>query len=301
MSEEKRGILNAIVAYVIWGVFPLFWKLLEQVDSLEVLGSRVVWSCVITIIFIVVIGQKDKLLGDIRYLWGNKKQFLSLVAASLFISVNWYIYIWAVSNDQILQASLGYYINPLISVVFGLIFFKEKLAKSTVVAVCIAALGVIILTAQSGTIPWVALSLALSFAIYGVLKKKIVLEATRGLAIETLFIMPFALAYLVYIGLHGELSFLQTGIKTDLLLIISGALTAIPLVLFAKSAKQIPLYLLGFIQYLAPTLGLIIGVFVFKEPFATIDFIAFGFIWFALILFSVSKVIEVRKRHYVVQ
>lgn len=297
MSDEQRGIWNAVLAYVIWGIFPLFWKLLTHVSSMEVLASRVVWSCVITTIFIVLIGQRKKLTMDLRFLWQTKKQFFSLFAASIIISVNWFIYIWAVGNDQILQASLGYYINPLLSVVFGLLFFKEKLSRATIVAVCIAAVGVFVLTLQTGTIPWISLTLALSFAVYGVLKKKILLDATRGLAIETLFVLPLAASYLLYIASQGELQFLHTDRTTDVLLIVSGAITAIPLVLFAKSAKQIPLYLMGFIQYLSPTLGLLIGVFVYHEPFTKANFIAFSCIWAALALFSVSKIIEVRKRY----
>lgn len=297
MSEERRGIWNAIVAYIIWGLFPLFWKLLGHVDSMEVLSSRIIWSCIITTIVILLLKQKDKLLVDLRFLWGNKKQFFTLFAASLVISLNWFIYIWAVANDQILQASLGYYINPLISVLFGMLFFKEHLSKATFVSVLIAAIGVILLSIQTGSIPWTALTLALSFAVYGVLKKKIVLEATRGLAIETLFIVPIAFAYLSYLAIIGELTFLHLNVRTDLLLVLSGAITAIPLVLFAKSARQIPLYLMGFIQYLAPTIGLIIGIFVYNEPFTQVDFIAFSFIWAALVLFSIAKVIEVRKRH----
>lgn len=297
MSDEQRGIWNAVLAYVIWGVFPLFWKLLGHVSSMEVLASRIIWSCVITTIFIVVIGQRKKLAADLRFLWQTKKQFLSLFAASMMISLNWFIYIWAVSNEQILQASLGYYINPLISVLFGLLFFKEKLSRATIVAVLIAAVGVVVLTTQTGTVPWISLTLALSFAVYGVLKKKIVLDATRGLAMETLFVLPLALMYLAYLASRGELVFLHMNVTTDVLLIISGAVTAIPLVLFAKSAKQIPLYLMGFIQYLSPTLGLLIGVFIYKEPFTTIDLVAFSCIWAALVLFSVSKVVEIRRRH----
>ncbi|MER2192905.1 MAG: EamA family transporter RarD [Solibacillus sp.] len=297
MSDEQRGIWNAVLAYVIWGIFPLFWKLLGHVSSMEVLASRIVWSCVITTIFIILIGQRKKLVTDLRYLWQTKKQFFSLFTASVIISVNWFIYIWAVANDHILQASLGYYINPLISVVFGMFFFKEKLSRATIVAVCIAAVGVLVLTVQTGTIPWVSLVLALSFAVYGVLKKKILLDATRGLAIETLFVLPLAVGYLGYIAFIGDMTFLHGDAMTDMLLIISGAITAIPLVLFAKSAKQIPLYLMGFIQYLAPTLGLIIGVFIYHEPFTTVNLIAFSCIWAALVLFSVSKIVEIRKRH----
>lgn len=299
MNEEKKGIWNAVGAYAIWGIFPLYWKMLEHVNSMEILLGRVIWSFVFTALFVLIIGQYKKLIEDLKFLWRNKLQFWSLAGAALFITCNWYIYIWAVTHDQVLQASLGYYINPLISVLFGLLFFKEKLSRPTIVAVTIAFLGVGILAINYGTIPWVAILLAISFAVYGALKKKIPLDATRGLAIETLFILPFALSYYIYILTKGEMSFLNVDVKTDMLLIISGIVTAIPLVLFAKGAQRIPLYLLGFIQYLTPTIVLFLGVLLYKEPFTPIEFIAFGCIWIALIIFSVSTVIETRRRHQI--
>ncbi|MEK4229370.1 EamA family transporter RarD [Solibacillus sp. FSL H8-0538] len=299
MNEEKKGILNAVGAYVIWGIFPLYWKMLEHVNSMEVLLGRVIWSFVFTTIFIVLIGQRKNLIADLKFLWSNKLQFWSLAGASVVITMNWYVYIWAVMNNHVLQSSLGYYINPLISVLFGMMFFKEKLSRATIVSVCIAAFGVAVLTFSSGSIPWVALLLALSFAVYGVLKKKIQLDATRGLAIETLFILPFALSYYMYILTKGNMSFLHVSTKTDMLLIVSGIVTAIPLVLFAKGAQRIPLYLMGFIQYLSPTIVLFLGILLYKEPFTQVEFIAFSFIWMALVIFSVSKVVETRRRHHI--
>lgn len=299
MNDFNKGVWNSVGAYAIWGLFPLYWKLLEHVNSMEILLSRVIWCCFFTLVFVLFMGQRKQLVEDLRYLWTHKKQFWSLAAASLFISVNWFIYIWAVTNDHVLQTSLGYYINPLISVVFGMIFFQEKLSKATVVAVVIAAMGVFVLAIQSGAIPWVALLLAFSFAIYGVLKKKIVLDATRGLAIETLFMVPLALGYYMYLWSAGTPSFLQVDLKTDMLMIVSGIVTAIPLILFAKGAQRIPLYLMGFIQYLSPTIMLFLGIILYKEPFTEVEFIAFGCIWIALVLFSVAKVLETRKRQQV--
>lgn len=297
MNEEKKGIFNAIGAYAIWGIFPLYWKLLDHVNSMEILLGRVIWSFVFTTIFVLLLGQRHNLITDLKFLWQNQKQFWSLAAASLFISVNWYVYIWAVTNDHVLQSSLGYYINPLISVLFGLMFFKEKLSRATIVSVIIAMVGVLVLTINSGSVPWVALLLALSFAVYGVLKKKIQLDAARGLAIETLFILPFAFGYYVYLYSQSDMAFLHINIKTDILMVLSGIVTAIPLVLFAKGAQRIPLYLMGFIQYLSPTIVLLLGVLLYKEPFSQVEFTAFSCIWVALLIFSVSKVIETRRRH----
>ncbi|MEG0383786.1 EamA family transporter RarD [Solibacillus cecembensis] len=300
MSEHNKGVVNAIVAYACWGVFPLYWILLEQVSSMEILLSRVIWSFLFTTLFILLIGQRKNLLQDIRFLWANQKQFWSLFAASIVISINWFTYIWAVTHGQVLQSSLGYYINPLISVIFGMLIFREKLSKATIIAVSIAGIGVTVMTFSAGTVPWTALTMAISFSIYGVLKKTIQLEAARGLAIETLFMLPVALIYYAYIWNSNEMSFLQGDIKTDLLLMGGGIITAIPLVLFAKGAHRIPLYLLGFIQFLSPTITLFLGVVLFKEPFTTLEFFTFGCIWIAIVIFSASKFMEAKRRYLTV-
>ena len=297
MTEQTKGMLYAFVAYTIWGVFPLFWTLLDHVGSLEILLGRVIWSFVFTTFFILLVRQHKQLVADLLYLWKNKRQFFSLMAASLFISINWYTYIWAVTHERVLEASMGYYINPIISVVFGMIFFKEKLSRSTIAALAVAMLGVLVMALNYGQLPWSSLVLALTFAIYGVLKKRIVLDATRGLAIETLFIVPFALIYYIHLYRSGSMQFLHEGWQTDLLMMVSGILTAIPLILFAMGARRIPMYLLGFIQYVSPTIGFILGVFVYKEPFTQVELIAFGCIWTAIAIFSYSSIHEARKRH----
>lgn len=295
MTEQQKGMVFAFLSYTIWGVFPIFWKLLEHVGSMELLAGRIIWSFVFTTIFVVIIGQYRKLGQDIIFLWNNKKQFFSLLSASFFISINWFVYIWAVTHNHVLESSLGYYINPLLSVLFGMLFFKEKLSRATFLSVIIASIGVLIITVNYGRVPWSSLLLALSFATYGVLKKKIELDATRGLAIETLFILPFALIYTVYLYKIEAMSFLHINVTTDALILVSGILTAIPLVLFAKGAQKIPLYLMGFIQYVSPTITFILGVFLYKEPFTNVDLLAFSCIWIALLLFSLSKFIEARK------
>ncbi|MFJ7952094.1 EamA family transporter RarD [Lysinibacillus sp. NPDC096418] len=298
MSNEKKGVWAAFLAYAIWGSFPLYWKMLEHVDSMEILLGRVIWSFVFTVIVVILIGMRKKLVEDLKYLWANKKVFWLLASASFFISMNWYLYIWAVTHEHIIETSLGYYINPLLSVIFGVIFFKESLSGVQWVATGIAFIAVLILTINYGTIPWVALLLALSFATYGVLKKKITFDATRGLAIETLFILPFALGFYVYLFMTGQASFLHVDVKTDILMIVSGVVTAVPLILFAKGAQNIPLYLLGFIQYVSPTTMLILGVVLYKEPFTNVELLAFSIIWLALLLFSGSKIVEIRRAQH---
>jgi chloramphenicol-sensitive protein RarD len=297
MSDQKKGVLFAAGAYLMWGLIPLYWKQIHYVSSIEILVGRVIWSFIFTAIFILLIRQRKELIVDIKNLWGQQKQFWSLFMASLIISLNWGIYIWAVNNDHLLQASLGYYINPLISVLFGLIFFKEKLSAATIVAVVIAGIGVCMQVVTGGTFPWVSLTLALSFALYGVFKKKIPLDATRGLAIETLFILPIAIIGYIYIAMQTEVAFLHVDWKTNFLLIGSGIVTALPLVLFAKGAQKIPLYLMGFIQFISPTMSLIIGIYVYKEPFSSTEFFTFCCIWLAVLIFSLSKFMDARKRY----
>lgn len=294
-EQTKQGILFVTASYLIWGFIPLFWKMLEHVPSLEILWNRIIWSFIFTVLFIILIRKKDALILDIKELIQRPKQFVILVVASGFITINWFIYIWAVNHDQVLQTSLGYYINPLISVVFGVIFLKEKLSKATIVAVCIAAVGVAALTIYYAQIPYIALTLAISFASYSVLKKKVTLEATRGLAIETFVMVPVALIAYWFLAKDSGSHLFTGDLKTSLLLMCGGILTAIPLVLFAKGATKIPLYLVGFIQYLSPTIVLLLGIFLYKEPFTTIEFFAFCCIWCAVMLFTVSKMVEARR------
>lgn len=301
MNVNRKGVLYAFIAYGIWGVFPIYWKLLEHVNSMEILVSRVIWSFVFTAIFIVLIRQRKLLIEDLKSLWGQKKIFWSLIGASFVITCNWYLYIWAVNHGHVIDTSLGYYINPLLTVLCGVFFFKEKLSKGKLLAVLIALIGVLIMTVSYGSVPWISLLIAGSFAIYGMLKKKSTLEATRGLVIETLFILPFALVYYIYLMTTNSGSFLQVDWKTDLLLIVGGIVTAYPLVMFAKAAKALPQYLLGFIQYLTPTVVLILGVVLYHEPFTKIELISFSFIWLAIIVFSTSVMIESRKKNQIQQ
>lgn len=301
MNIDRKGILYAVLAYCIWGVFPLYWKLLAHVDSLEVLVSRVIWSFVFTFLLIIIIKQRKLLIEDLRSLWKDKKLFLSLLAASFVISCNWFLYIYAVNNNHVVDASLGYYINPLITIVFGMIFFKEKLSRLQIGAVIVAFIGVLSLTIGYGEVPWLALLIALSFASYSALKKQATLNATRGLVIETLFMLPVAIVYYIYIMSTNNLSFLQVNWQTDVFLILGGIVTAFPLVLFAKGAKLLPQYVIGFIQYMTPTIVLILGVVLYHEPFTKTELISFMFIWGSIILFTFSTILETRKRNPIQQ
>ncbi|MGG0669884.1 EamA family transporter RarD [Lederbergia citrisecunda] len=290
MQSEKRGSLWVVGAFLFWGIMPIYWKHLEHVQSDEILTGRIVWAFVSTVIAVLIMKNGRLLIADIRELWKSQSQFWSLFIATVLITANWFTYIWAVNHDYIVQTSLGYYFNPLLSVLLGIIFLKEKLSSSQKVAFLLAFTGVIILTVSYGRIPWIALCLAITFAIYGFIKKNIKLDALRGLAIETLFITPFAIGYYIFLFMKGQAVFLHGDSKTDILLILTGIATALPLVMYAKGVQMIPLYVAGFIQYIAPTLMLFIGVVVYKESFGGIEMLSFSFIWAALILFTVSKV-----------
>ncbi|MFS0574854.1 EamA family transporter RarD [Sporosarcina sp. 179-K 3D1 HS] len=293
MQRERNGALWGIGAYVIWGVMPIYWKVLGHVGSFEILVSRIIWASVLTTLLVVFMRNGRNLISDFRTLWQSKRQFWSLFFASTLMSGNWFLYIWAVNHGHIIQTSLGYYINPLVSVLLGIFFLKERLSYSQQVAFLLATVGVVILTFSYGHVPWLSLALAISFAVYGLVKKQIQLDAIRGLAIETLFILPFAMVAYGWLFFHSPTAFLQVDVKTDILLVLTGVATGLPLILFVKGAQTMPLYMVGFLQYIAPTLMLIIGVSIYGEKFESIDLLSFSFIWAALILFAVSKIAEV--------
>ncbi|MCM3637137.1 EamA family transporter RarD [Sporosarcina luteola] len=292
MQSEKSGVLWVVGAFLFWGFMPIYWKHLEHVPSDEILTGRIVWAFVSTVLVVLLMKNGRELISDIQELWKSQSQFWGLFIATVLISANWFTYIWAVNHNYIVQTSLGYYINPLVSVLLGIFFLKERLSSSQKVAFLLAFTGVIILTVSYGKFPWIALCLAFTFAIYGFIKKNIKLDALRGLAIETLFITPFAIGYYTFLFVKGQAVFLHADVKTDILLILTGIGTALPLVMYAKGVRMIPLYVAGFIQYIAPTLMLFLGVVVYKESFGGIELLSFSLIWSALILFTVSKVYE---------
>lgn len=295
MEEKKSGVLWGVTAYLIWGILPVYWKSLAHVSSTEVLMSRIVWAFILTFILIIMMRSGRVLWMDLKELWQTQKAFWSLFMASALISGNWFLYIWAVNHEHLVQTSLGYYINPLVSVLLGIFFLKENLTSSQKVAFLLALVGVIILTVSYGAFPWISFLLAISFAVYGLVKKQIKLEPLRGLVIETFFMTP--VAFLVYIWLFtkGQASLFQVNVQTDLLLIFTGVATALPLVLFAKGAQRMPLYMVGFLQYIAPTIMLFLGVVIYGETFGKVELFAFSFIWLALIVFTASKVFSVVK------
>ncbi|GAM13605.1 EamA family transporter RarD [Mesobacillus selenatarsenatis] len=288
-TEQQAGVLYAAFSYILWGFLPVYWKLLDHVNADEILANRVFWSFFFIALILVINKKWGLFKGTLRGLAQNKKQLAALAVASMLISINWFMYIWAVNTDQMIEASLGYYINPLVSVFLGMVFLKERLSMLQYVSFALAAIGVLIMTISYGQFPWIALSLAISFGLYGLAKKLIKVDSAVGLALETLVVMPLAALYIGYLLNQGTNSLFAGSLSTTLLLAGAGAATAVPLLFFAKGAQRIPLATLGILQYIAPTLTLILGVFIYHETFSSIHLLAFTFIWSALILYSLSR------------
>ncbi len=281
----NKGIWNGLGAYAMWGFFPIYWKLLHEVPALQVIGHRIGWSFILLIAVILFTRQWK----DFRSAALVPKVIGIYAVAGVLLSVNWLVYVWGVNSGFIVETSLGYFINPLISVLLGVLFLRERLRLMQWVAVGLAAAGVIYLTITYGNPPWIALSLAFSFGIYGLVKKLAPLGSLYGLVLETALVFPIALIYLGFVQATGTGAFLHQGTLTDILLIGTGAVTSIPLLMFASAARQIPLTMIGVLQYIAPTLQFLIGVFLYHEPFDQSHLIGFSLVWLALIIFWVEN------------
>ncbi len=286
----KKGIWNGLAAYVLWGFFPIYWKLLHEVPALEVIGHRISWSFLLLTVVILLTGQWK----EFRSAAWTPKVIGIYALAGVILTINWLIYVWGVNSGFIVETSLGYFINPLISVLLGVFFLHERLRPMQWIAVALAAAGVLYLTITYGRPPWIALSLAVSFGIYGLVKKIAPLGSLYGLTLETALVFPMALIYLVFVGSTGTGAFLHHGLLIDILLIGTGAVTSIPLLMFASAARQIPLTMIGVLQYIAPTLQFLIGVFIYHEPFDQSRMIGFSLVWLALIIFWVENYLSAR-------
>lgn len=280
----QRGILYAASAYAMWGLFPLYFKALQGLPPLEILLHRMVWSLVFVLAVLATRRQWVWLADVLR----KPKVLAGFAASALLLSTNWFIYIWAVNNDRVVESSLGYFINPLFNVLLGFLVLRERLRVVQWLAVALAGCGVLWLTWQGGELPWVALALASSFGLYGLLRKTASLGALEGLTLETLLLFPLAAGYLMFLTAQGSNSFVGASTSTQLLLAASGPITAIPLLLFAAGARRIPLSLLGLLQYIGPTLQLLIGVWVYHEPFSGVKLVGFALIWIALLVYSLE-------------
>lgn len=285
----KKGILYGVGAYVLWGFFPIYWKFLHHISAFQLISHRIIWSFVLLMLVIFLTKQ----WADLRSAVNFKSLGIYLIAA-LLIGFNWTMYVWAVNQNYIVETSLGYFINPLISVLLGVAFLRERLRIGQWIPVILAALGVTYLTLVYGRLPYIALSLALSFGTYGLVKKLSPLGSLFGLTVETGVLFIPAVGFLLFAEASGGGAFLHTGFVSDLLMIGAGVVTTIPLLLFASAARSIPLWVVGLLQYIAPTLQFLIGVFIYREPFSHNQLIGFGIVWVALVIFLVENYIASR-------
>lgn len=280
------GVAYALAAYLIWGFFPLYFKALTGVTPLEILAHRIFWSVLSLLILITLLRRWP----DVRLAMATPRTLLTLTATTLLIAVNWLVFIYAVSIDKVLESSLGYFINPLVSAFLGVLFLGERLSRNQRLSFFLAAAGVVTLTLQHGELPWIALTLALSFGLYGLLRKQASVDAIAGLTVETLLLLPLAVAWLGWLLFTGECVFVSGTPRLTLLLLCSGVLTSTPLIWFAAAAKRLRLVTLGLMQYLVPTLHFLLAVFAFGETFTSLHLVSFGLIWAGLILYTIDAV-----------
>ena len=289
---DRRGLAAAVFAFALWGVFPLYWYFLKAVPSLQIIAHRVIWCGVFVVGYLLIADGR----GWLRQALSGARVGRMLLASSVLISFNWGLYIWAVTHDRVVESSLGYFINPLVNVLLAALVLHERLRRGQWAAVALAAAGVAWLTWQAGALPWIALALACSFAGYGLLRKTAPLGALEGLAMETLLLGPLAIGGLAWLGWQGQSAFVAAPGWTQALVLASGPITAIPLLLFAAGARRIPLSLLGLLQYIGPTLQLLVGVWLFGEPFEPARLAGFALIWAALALYSAEGWWQQRRR-----
>lgn len=284
-GQARSGYIYGFVAFGIWALFPFYWDELSHVDSYEILAHRILWTLPVSLLVLLYLRDVRSALAALA----NLRTLAVLAFAASLISFNWATYIWAVTNDQILQASLGYFLNPLVNVLAGLLIFKEHLRPLQWVAVALACAGVLVSAISLGEIPVVGLILAVSFGIYGALRKLLTVEAVPGLFIETLLLAPFALGYLIWLWTIGQGVFASLSVSTDLLLIGTGVVTAIPLLCYVAAAQRLPISTVGMLFYLTPSGLFVLAALVYDEPITQVDMVTFGFIWAGLLLFTLER------------
>ena len=285
IREYRIGIVYTTVAFFVWGVLPFYWKALGSVPAFEILAHRILWSFAFTTIVLVV-----RRNIHLRELLKDPTTRKSLLITSGLIGLNWFTYVYAVNSERLIEASMGYYINPLLSVCLGIVVLKERLNLLQIIAFLLACAGVLYVTVDYGKFPWIAVVLACAFALYGLFKKTTKVESMPGLMIETLILSPAAFGVVFYQMLMGRGALFSMSLSTDSFLIVAGVVTVLPLYWFAQGAKRIPLSSVGFLQYIAPTLMLVISIFVYRETFTRAHLVSFGFIWVALTLYSLTLV-----------
>ncbi|MFW5499790.1 MULTISPECIES: EamA family transporter RarD [unclassified Maridesulfovibrio] len=274
-KDTHDGIFYAAAAFILWGLLPVYWKTLEEVPALELLCNRIVWS----LFFVAILLSCKKRWPEVKSAFADKKGKILLTISSCLIGTNWFVYIWAVNHDHVVDTSMGYYMTPLMNALLGFIFMKERLNRLQVTAIILAACGVAYSIIDFGHIPYIALTLAVSFAFYGLVRKVMKVESLPGLFVETAVLAPLSAIYLLWLAFSGEISIYKISLMDNLLLLGAGAATSLPLIFFAHGARRLRLVTLGMMQYIAPTLALMLGVFVYEEPFTSARLVTFAFIW----------------------
>lgn len=288
----KKGLLLAFGSYIAWGFLSIFWKLMSGVDAYEVFSYRMMSTMLTMLLYFLLFGRMNKLKTEVSGLLANKSELISMILASFLISINWLVFIYAVGHGQATAASLGYYINPLFSVLLAVVFLKENLENFTKISLAFALLGVLILTVQSGHLPIVSILLPFSFGTYGMIKKNVTLSSDVAVFVETIIVTPFVLIFILFFAKHTPSDYTVSQI---VYLILSGIITAIPLLLFAEALKQAPLNVVGFVQYVSPTIQLAVAIFLFHETFKLENLYGFAAIWLAIIVFIIGQVMLMKK------
>jgi chloramphenicol-sensitive protein RarD len=292
VRDERRGFMYGVAAYGLWGIFPLYWPLLEPAGAIEILAHRVLWSLV-TVGLVVVVARRT---AAVRAVFADRRARLILLGAAAVISVNWGGYIWGVNNDRVVETSLGYFINPLVTVLMGVVVLGERLRRLQMVAVGLATVAVVVLTIDYGRPPWIALLLAFSFATYGLAKKKADVDAVESMAVETVYIAPIAAAYVAWLTWQGSASFGTEGVGHAALFATTGIVTVIPLLCFGAAAVRVSLVTIGLLQYIAPILQFALGVLWYHEPMPASRWIGFVLVWIALVLFTYEAATHKRRQ-----
>ena len=297
MNNTKKSLIAILICYFSWGLFPIYFKLLKSIDAYEVLAMRVLCSFIFMILVVLLAKNKNSISLEIKKIWQNKKSFSLLVLASFLITANWLTYIIAVNTNHVLEASFGYYLNPIVTIILAVVFLKEKLTRIQTIACICVGISLLYLFISLGSLPWISILLALTFGLYSLCKKKIILSPKAGLLIETAIVSPIAIIYMLYLGSSNNITFYNSDTTTLIALLLSGAITAIPLLLFARGAIDIPLYILGILQYLPPTIQFFIGIFVYGEELNVEKLISFSIIWVAVAVFCYSAVTSMKKHN----
>lgn len=291
-DDCTTGYVLGIAAYALWGVIPFYFRLIRTLPPFEVLAHRALWSCVVLGLLVVALGRRNAVVAAVK----SRRTLLTLIGSTIFIAINWLTYIYAVATEQILQAGLGYFITPLANVALGVVLLGERLRRLQVVALVAAASGVVMLTLFAGKLPWIALVLAVSFSLYGLLRKIAQADAVVGLFVETALLTPAALIYLSYLASVGVGTFSMANAPMSKLLMIGGPVTTAPLLCFAAAARRLRMTTLGFLQFLAPSIQTLVAVLAFGEPFTAAHWRSFPLIWLAIALYLADAVIETHRR-----